>query len=105
MVSSLDMVRGCLSVLTGLIPGLRLGSSITGKHHLEFTAATELANAITREGKIPYRDAYRMVGQAVGLAVKENRRLKELGADENRSEEHTSELQSRSDLVCRLLLE
>src|SRR2546421_5525888 len=26
-------------------------------------------------------------------------------ATENRSEEHTSELQSRSDLVCRLLLE
>src|SRR2546421_5015493 len=25
--------------------------------------------------------------------------------DEQRSEEHTSELQSRSDLVCRLLLE
>src|SRR2546421_8773565 len=28
-----------------------------------------------------------------------------LGPDRNRSEEHTSELQSRSDLVCRLLLE
>src|SRR2546428_10328532 len=28
-----------------------------------------------------------------------------LAADEGRSEEHTSELQSRSDLVCRLLLE
>src|SRR5438874_12010525 len=27
------------------------------------------------------------------------------GAGENRSEEHTSELQSRRDLVCRLLLE
>src|SRR2546421_2964298 len=27
------------------------------------------------------------------------------GADVERSEEHTSELQSRSDLVCRLLLE
>src|SRR5206468_12188533 len=27
------------------------------------------------------------------------------GADQGRSEEHTSELQSRSDLVCRLLLE
>src|SRR2546428_3628541 len=26
-------------------------------------------------------------------------------ADRSRSEEHTSELQSRSDLVCRLLLE
>src|SRR2546421_7245161 len=28
-----------------------------------------------------------------------------LRISENRSEEHTSELQSRSDLVCRLLLE
>src|SRR5438105_8958711 len=28
-----------------------------------------------------------------------------LSAGENRSEEHTSELQSRVDLVCRLLLE
>src|SRR2546428_6108193 len=28
-----------------------------------------------------------------------------VGADGRRSEEHTSELQSRSDLVCRLLLE
>src|SRR5204863_7793224 len=27
------------------------------------------------------------------------------GADNHRSEEHTSELQSRRDLVCRLLLE
>src|SRR5690349_23081671 len=27
------------------------------------------------------------------------------GADKQRSEEHTSELQSRRDLVCRLLLE
>src|SRR5438034_2370791 len=27
------------------------------------------------------------------------------GSDEHRSEEHTSELQSHSDLVCRLLLE
>src|SRR2546421_7187765 len=33
--------------------------------------------------------------------------LKKCGIDRNtpRSEEHTSELQSRSDLVCRLLLE
>src|SRR2546422_4831655 len=31
--------------------------------------------------------------------------LKRLQASENRSEEHTSELQSRLHLVCRLLLE
>src|SRR5260221_5115052 len=29
----------------------------------------------------------------------------ELSSDDGRSEEHTSELQSHSDLVCRLLLE
>src|SRR5438132_6289280 len=32
-------------------------------------------------------------------------RLKSSGVELNRSEEHTSELQSHSDLVCRLLLE
>src|SRR5207253_3421375 len=35
---------------------------------------------------------------AVGLGVRQ-------GLDEGRSEEHTSELQSRGHLVCRLLLE
>src|SRR3712207_7899834 len=33
------------------------------------------------------------------------RRLRRQGADRERSEEHTSELQSRQYLVCRLLLE
>src|SRR5699024_12821130 len=31
--------------------------------------------------------------------------MREMGLDAERSEEHTSELQSRFDLVCRLLLE
>src|SRR2546421_8736014 len=50
------------------------------------------------------------VAQVVASA---NRKAKELGVDakeslitvSQRSEEHTSELQSRSDIVCRLLLE
>src|SRR5206468_10391677 len=33
------------------------------------------------------------------------RELRRALSDQGRSEEHTSELQSRSDLVCRLLLE
>src|SRR5438034_6092931 len=32
-------------------------------------------------------------------------RVREVGFGQKRSEEHTSELQSHSDLVCRLLLE
>src|SRR5438132_7075512 len=40
-----------------------------------------------------------------GLGVRVLRRLKPAGRGHDRSEEHTSELQSHSDLVCRLLLE
>src|SRR5207249_12008411 len=54
------------------------------------------------EGGIQYFDTYRGNwsatedrGDLLGLAM----------LDRNRSEEHTSELQSRFDLVCRLLLE
>src|SRR2546428_7261307 len=41
-----------------------------------------------------------------GVVPQERREAPEIpGAPHSRSEEHTSELQSRSDLVCRLLLE
>src|SRR5207253_9520353 len=39
------------------------------------------------------------------LPVQIDQQPAELGQDETRSEEHTSELQSRGHLVCRLLLE
>src|SRR5206468_6164851 len=42
---------------------------------------------------------------ALVVDVREGTQLDELPAIVKRSEEHTSELQSRSDLVCRLLLE
>src|SRR2546421_3569734 len=43
---------------------------------------------------------HRLAGDVPGLVARE-----EHGDPDDRSEEHTSELQSRSDLVCRLLLE
>src|SRR5438034_5339981 len=43
--------------------------------------------------------------QAKLLRVLEEGELERVGGDKPRSEEHTSELQSHSDLVCRLLLE
>src|SRR2546427_6755415 len=42
---------------------------------------------------------------AEGLAGQLRPRRRRRGADGPRSEEHTSELQSQSNLVCRLLLE
>src|SRR2546430_8430064 len=46
----------------------------------------------------------RQVGEHVGHDARE-RQSPEPGAELRRSEEHTSELQSQSNLVCRLLLE
>ncbi len=83
--NSIDTIRSCLSVLSSLIPELKLSSGILMKYPLEFTTATELANTVTREAKIPYRDAYRIVGQAVNLAITQKRRLKELKASEWRT--------------------
>src|SRR2546428_8566184 len=55
------------------------------------------------------RDKWRLVGDVPSSEVRVALRLGSLHATRlwpgSRSEEHTSELQSRSDLVCRLLLE
>src|SRR2546428_2191542 len=65
-----------------------------------------------RSTLFPYTTLFRSVhvlGQALDGArshAVEHRRERELARlPQLRSEEHTSELQSRSDLVCRLLLE
>src|SRR5688572_31342111 len=44
-------------------------------------------------------------GELTAAQKRANRRLGRLRARVERSEEHTSELQSQSNLVCRLLLE
>src|SRR3989440_2799406 len=65
-----------------------------------------------RSTLFPYTTLFRSSHRARGAFGPERRRARRgrcrsgVGASrENRSEEHTSELQSRSDLVCRLLLE
>src|SRR5438874_5479562 len=59
-----------------------------------------------RSTLFPYTTLFRsvedLVGNVLAAAVREQRRHQQLPP---RSEEHTSELQSRRDLVCRLLLE
>src|SRR5205809_1917345 len=62
-----------------------------------------------RSTLFPYTTLFRSAARAlehrmVGAAVAE-RQLEGLEAERLRSEEHTSELQSRLQLVCRLLLE
>src|SRR5699024_12094489 len=54
----------------------------------------------------PKFDKYRAISKQIMAIYRRYTELIEpLSLDEARSEEHTSELQSRFDLVCRLLLE
>src|SRR6266513_4824457 len=56
-----------------------------------------------RSTLFPYTTLFRSVPAAAGALGR--LRAAPVGRGGNRSEEHTSELQSRFDLVCRLLLE
>src|SRR3712207_6942618 len=61
----------------------------------------------TRRADRPHRvwDAISATRCAVSVAAAEEKRKRPEGPTAPRSEEHTSELQSRQYLVCRLLLE
>src|SRR2546428_5149201 len=59
-----------------------------------------------RSTLFPYTTLFRSSsGRSIPVCSGHNGRLELLQTFPGRSEEHTSELQSRSDLVCRLLLE
>src|SRR5690625_626537 len=64
----------------------------------DFTATQNLEYFRIQRGVVEKKRIYEVL-QIVGLANQKRKRFKE------RSEEHTSELQSRGHLVCRLLLE
>src|SRR5690349_22645976 len=52
-----------------------------------------------------FRSLHRQRLRLVPVLSRASRRCRRLLHEQDRSEEHTSELQSRRDLVCRLLLE
>src|SRR2546430_11755391 len=61
-----------------------------------------------RSTLFPYTTLFRSLGErAAGMARTQTRRRgdRSIPSRRRRSEEHTSELQSQSNLVCRLLLE
>src|SRR2546430_13744250 len=84
-----------------LQPSLLLGwRGETRPLELAAHAFMPLVNPLLRGRYIPYRAIpARTVGEAMLGAIRSGRR------GVQRSEEHTSELQSQSNLVCRLLLE
>jgi argininosuccinate lyase len=75
---SVDAIKSCLEILIELVPALKLKDSIAGRNHVQFIAATEIANAIVDVGDLPFRTAHRAVGQAVRQALKQGKALQQL---------------------------
>src|SRR2546421_2230286 len=86
---------------------LPVSGSLTGQFHGRGTRAQPSVTGLfdLADGKLYGISFYRLRGQ-LNISPDEVRIADaELRFFPPRSEEHTSELQSRSDLVCRLLLE
>src|SRR5690606_12602804 len=89
----------CLEIATFMLENIEIKDSILDDPKYDYLFSVEVVNNEVLQG-IPFREAYKNIG----LAIEEGtfQPLKEVN---HRSEEHTSELQSRENLVCRLLLE
>src|SRR5438067_5804991 len=79
-------------------------SSCTSFHFL-FSFFFLMIRRPPRSTLFPYTTLFRSIGEAHGNCGFAHGWVHARDADISRSEEHTSELQSRFDLVCRLLLE
>src|SRR5437588_6286022 len=82
-----------------------VGVGVQTLHYYERLGLLPKPNRSEANYRLYSPDAVRRVrfikkAQALGLTLEETKQILDL-----RSEEHTSELQSHSDLVCRLLLE
>src|SRR2546430_8558655 len=99
-----------IMVNCGALPETLFESEFFGHERGAFTGASSL-----RRGLLEAADASSLFLDEIGdlpllMQVKllhflEQGRFRRVGSTRDRSEEHTSELQSQSNLVCRLLLE
>jgi argininosuccinate lyase len=82
---SIDILKSCLRILVEIVPELKLKKSIADRRDLQFTAATEVANALVSVGKLPFRSAHRAVGNAVKLALEQGKALSDLTPEDWKS--------------------
>src|SRR6266478_156184 len=74
----------------------------TGFFFFNYPAPTDIYT-LSLHDALPISPPCQTIGPAIGLSMKA--RVMGIKASRGRSEEHTSELQSQSNIVCRLLLE
>jgi argininosuccinate lyase len=75
---TLETVKTCLSMLTEITPNLTVKKNALGKPALTFLMATELANMLVRNYKIPFRTSHRIVGATVKTLLAEGKSLRDV---------------------------
>jgi argininosuccinate lyase len=63
--ASIENVAASLKMFAALVPNLKVAGDVSAKAMLSFVAATELANLLVREYKVPFRAAHKIVGAFV----------------------------------------
>src|SRR5574340_1307584 len=95
--------RGCLLLYYKILPDLFMGQLIcTPRRHHRSPSNFPFPPPSLLAGE---RREWRLGGLQMRVSNEGLLRARRCGSTEARSEEHTSELQSPKDLVCRLLLE
>jgi len=67
--NSIDLIKSCLKLLCELIPQIRMNKEIANRDNLRFITATEIANVLVLEEKLPFRTAHQAVGRAVKMTL------------------------------------
>ena len=74
-----DTADACLGVLAPMLASMRVnGANMRRAAAMGFINATDLADWLVEKKAVPFRTAYKLVGQLVGRCVKEGVTLEEL---------------------------
>ncbi|MBS7633844.1 hypothetical protein KEJ15_09595, partial [Candidatus Bathyarchaeota archaeon] len=78
---SIDTVDNCLSMLTKIVSNLIVKPDVLKKPSLSFLSATELANMLVRNYKIPFRTSHRLVGAIVKKLLENGKSFQDLSIE------------------------
>ncbi len=75
LLDSFEIAQSSLSILNRILKTMKINEQRMLSCIEDFAAATELADLLVREEKIPFRTAHQIVGRAVAGAVRNNKKI------------------------------
>ena len=75
---TLETIKTCLSMLAKIVPSLIIKTDTLGKPAYTFLTATELANMLVRNYKVPFRTSHRIVGAVVKTLLEEGKSFRDV---------------------------